>query len=57
VGGRNSIGAAILATNEASIARWITHNQDIKPGNLMPTFDIFSGSELLALSRYLASLR
>lgn len=57
VGGRISIGAAILATNEASIARWIKHNQDIKPGNLMPTFDIFNDSELLALSRYLASLR
>jgi hypothetical protein len=25
--------------------------------NLMPAFDIFSESELLALSRYLASLR
>jgi cytochrome c oxidase subunit 2 len=48
---------AILATDGASIARWIKHNQDIKPGNLMPAFDIFSESELLALSRYLASLR
>ena len=57
VGGRISIGAAILVTDEASIARWITHNQDIKPGNLMPDFDIFSESELLALSRYLAGLR
>jgi cytochrome c oxidase subunit 2 len=57
VGGRISIGAATLAADEASIARWIRHNQEIKPGNLMPAYDIFSDSELLALSRYLASLR
>lgn len=57
VGGRTSLGAATLAADDVSIARWIKHNQQIKPGNLMPAYDIFSDAELLALSRYLASLR
>jgi cytochrome c oxidase subunit 2 len=57
VGGRISIGAATLAADDVSIARWIKRNQEIKPGNLMPAYDIFSDAELLALSRYLASLR
>jgi cytochrome c oxidase subunit 2 len=53
----NSRGAAIRAADQPSTAQRIKHNQDVKPGNLMPAFDIFSESELLALSPCLASLR
>jgi cytochrome c oxidase subunit 2 len=57
VGGRLSIAAATLAADQSSIARWVAHNQAIKPGNLMPEYKIFSESELFALSSYLSALR
>lgn len=57
VGGRASLGAAILSNEPAAFARWIRDNQQIKPGNLMPPYEIFTESELTALSTYLAQLR
>jgi cytochrome c oxidase subunit II len=57
VGGRMSLAAATLPNDEATLARWITDNQHIKPENLMPPFRIFSESELAAVARYLASLK
>ena len=57
VGGRVSLGAGILPNNVGSIAGWIADTQHIKPDNLMPSFDIFSGSELRALAAYLESLK
>jgi cytochrome c oxidase subunit II len=56
VGGRVSLGAGILPNNVGSIAGWIADTQHLKPGNLMPSFNIFSGSELRALAAYLESL-
>jgi cytochrome c oxidase subunit 2 len=57
IGGRMSLAAATLPNDEAAIARWISDNQHIKPGNLMPPYRIFSDRELSALSAYLAGLR
>jgi cytochrome c oxidase subunit 2 len=57
VGGRVSLGAGILPNNVGSIAGWIADTQHIKPDNLMPSFDIFPGSELRALAAYLESLQ
>jgi cytochrome c oxidase subunit 2 len=56
VGGRISLAAGILPNNIGSIAGWIAGAQNLKPGNLMPSFDVFSGSELRALAAYLESL-
>jgi cytochrome c oxidase subunit 2 len=57
VGGRVSLGAGILPNNVGSIAGWIADTQHLKPDNLMPSFDIFAGSELRALAAYLESLQ
>jgi cytochrome c oxidase subunit II len=56
VGGRVSLAAGILPNNIGTIAGWIADTQTIKPGNLMPSFNTFSGSELRALAAYLESL-
>jgi cytochrome c oxidase subunit 2 len=56
VGGRRSLGAGILPNNVGTIAGWIADTQHIKPGNKMPSFNIFSGEELRAIAAYLASL-
>jgi cytochrome c oxidase subunit II len=56
IGGRMSLGAGILPNNVGTIAGWIADTQHIKPGNKMPSFNIFSGAELRALAAYLASL-
>jgi len=56
VGGRVSLGAGILPNNVGTIAGWIAGTQHLKPGNHMPSFNIFSGRELRALAAYLESL-
>jgi cytochrome c oxidase subunit 2 len=57
VGGRISLAAGTLASDEPAFARWIADNQHIKPENRMPPFRIFSETELGALAGYLASLK
>lgn len=54
---RRSVGIDTLPLNAASIARFITNGQHIKPGNLMPEFRIFSEQDLSAVADYLAELR
>jgi cytochrome c oxidase subunit 2 len=53
---RRSIGAGLLPNNAGALAGWIASNQHLKPGNLMPAFQSFSGEELRALADYLGSL-
>jgi cytochrome c oxidase subunit II len=57
VGSRISIAAGILPNNRGTLAGWVSGSQDLKPGNLMPSMNIFSGEELRALAAYLESLR
>ena len=57
VGSRISIAAGILPNNRATLAAWVSASQDMKPGNLMPSMNIFSGEELRALAAYLESLK
>jgi cytochrome c oxidase subunit 2 len=57
VGSRLSIGAGLLPNNAGSLAGWIASSQHLKPGNLMPSFQHFSGEELRALAAYLESLK
>jgi cytochrome c oxidase subunit 2 len=56
VGSRQSLGAGILPNTTDSFTKWISQHKTIKPGNLMPPFDIFSESELQALAAYLNGL-
>ncbi len=53
---RLSLGAGILANDEATTAAWIVSNQHIKPGNLMPQFADLSAAQAGELARYLRSL-
>lgn len=56
VGSRLSIGAALLPNNRGALAGWIASSQHLKPGNLMPSFQHFSGEELRQLAAYLEGL-
>ena len=38
-------------------AGWLADNQHIKPGNLMPSFDQWSGPDLRLAAHYLESLK
>jgi cytochrome c oxidase subunit 2 len=57
VGGRITLGAGMLPNNAGTLAGWIASSQHLKPGNLMPSFQNFSGEELRALAHYLESLK
>jgi cytochrome c oxidase subunit II len=57
LGSRLSIAAGILPNNRGTLAGWISSSQHIKPGNLMPSMNLYSGEELNALATYLAALR
>jgi cytochrome c oxidase subunit II len=56
VGSRRSLGAGILSNHIGTMAGWIAGAQDLKPGNRMPSMNIYTGSELLLLSEWLGSL-
>jgi len=56
VGRREFIGAGLLPNNAGTLAGWIASTQHLKPGNLMPAFDMLSGAELRAVAAYLAGL-
>ncbi|MCA1490329.1 cytochrome c oxidase subunit II [Ensifer sp. NBAIM29] len=57
VGSRHSLAAATLENHPAAFARWIRDSQHVKPENLMPSFEIFTASELNQLALYLDQLR
>jgi cytochrome c oxidase subunit II len=57
VGSRKTLGAALLPMNRGAIAGWIASSQHLKPGNLMPSFQHFSGEELRELAAYVEKLK
>jgi cytochrome c oxidase subunit 2 len=57
VGSRHSLAAGILPNNRGTLAGWISASQNLKPGNLMPSMNLFSGTELISLAAYLESLK
>jgi cytochrome c oxidase subunit 2 len=57
VGSRVSLAAGLLPNNRGALAAWIASSQHLKPGNLMPSFEGFSGPELQALATYLEGLK
>ena len=56
VGGRLSLGAGMLANHPGTLAGWVAAAQDVKPGNHMPSLNVYSGRELRALAAWLESL-
>jgi len=57
VGSRLTLGAGILANDVEAFARWIAHTQEVKPEAQMPSFGMLAERDLLALARYLESLK
>lgn len=57
VGSRRSLAAGTLDNHMGTLAGWIADSQRIKPGNLMPSMNVFVGQELRAVAAYLESLK
>lgn len=57
VGSRLSIGAGLLPVNVGTLAGWTSSAQQLKPGNLMPTFGNLRGEQLRAIAAYMESLK
>ena len=57
VGSRLHLGAGTLANSPGSIAQWVAHVQQLKPGARMPSYDRLDGATLSALADWLGSLR
>jgi cytochrome c oxidase subunit II len=56
IGSRSRIAAGSLPADVASLASWIAHPQDVKPGALMPGYPMLSADELVAIGTYLMGL-
>ena len=57
VGSRRALAAGALPNDADALVRWIAHNQEIKPGNAMPSFAHLDDATLRALAAYLESLQ
>jgi cytochrome c oxidase subunit 2 len=57
VGSRLTLAAGTLPNNRDALAAWISHSQEIKPGNFMPPFGMLPPEDLQALTAYLESLQ
>lgn len=57
LGSRRSLGAASFPNNAGTLAGWIVDAQHLKPGNRMPSFNVFKGEDLRAIAQYLESLK
>ena len=57
VGGRESIGAALLPVTPEAFADWIGHTEALKPEVEMPTYGHLAADELLDLGHYLEGLK
>jgi len=57
VGGRLTLAAGTLANNRGTLAAWTVHNQEIKTGNFMPSYEMLPPPDLQALAAYLESLK
>ena len=57
VGSRWHLGAGTLPNTPESLARWVAHVQQVKPGARMPSYDWLDGESLTALTHWLGSLK
>ena len=51
-----TIGAGLLATDHAALARWIAHTDRVKPRVRMPAFDMLPAAEVELIAAYLMAL-
>jgi cytochrome c oxidase subunit 2 len=56
-GSRLSVGAGIFANTPETLVRWIAHTEQLKPGVLMPSFDMLPKEDLEAMTAYLQGLK
>ena len=57
VGARRALAAGVLDNHIGTMAGWIAGAQDVKPGNFMPSLNVYTGRELRAVSAWLMSLQ
>ncbi|MAL99194.1 MAG: cytochrome c oxidase subunit II [Alteromonadaceae bacterium] len=57
VGSRKTIAAGVLEMTPRNVARWLAHNNEIKPGNKMPEYQYLDLGSRLAIGDYLESLK
>jgi len=57
VGSRLSIAAGTLTNEPEEFTRWVAHTTVVKPGALMPTFQMLPPEQLRSLSLYLEALK
>lgn len=57
VGGRETLAAGILPNTPDAFARWIAAAEEIKPGSRMPSFGMAPQEDIMAIARYLESLK
>lgn len=56
IGSRKTLAAGVLEMNPRNVARWLAHNNEIKPGNKMPEYKYLDLGSRLAIGDYLESL-
>jgi cytochrome c oxidase subunit II len=56
-GSRASVGAGIVTNSPDALLRWIAHTEQLKPGVLMPSFDMLPKEDLEAMAAYLQELK
>ncbi len=57
VGSRMALGAGSLPNDAESMARWVAHTQDQKPGARMPSYERLDAQTLQAIAAWLVSLQ
>lgn len=57
VGSRRSLAAGTMSAEHDEFRRWIALTEDVKPGALMPKFDMLPDEQLHALAVYLEGLK
>ncbi len=57
VGSRRVLGAGVLPGGRENLKRWVRDNQDLKPGNRMPAYDMLSERDLDDVAAYLDALK
>lgn len=57
VGSRTSLAAGTLPNEQDDYRRWIAHTDEVKPGVLMPSFQMLADEDLRAIAAYLKGLK
>jgi len=57
VGARRGLGAGVLPNGRGPMKRWLRDNQELKPGNRMPAYDMLSDRDLDDVAAWLEALK